>query len=1135
MHPRSHISRFLTQMAIAVIGIASFQIVAQELGFEANISEKMIESRIEEVKTTEPDEETRQQLNENYRKALGYIEAARINSVNAELFAQARESAPGEASALREELEDKQTSQAEVTLDLATDASTREIEQRLRTEKANQAAVTAKLGALEQQLAAEVNRPQVVREGLLTASESADNLASEAKLAPSADENPLLSESRRWVISTQAAAANAEIRMLDQELLSQSMRLDLLQAQRDVAERNLGRIESRVALLSQALIDQRRIETEKIIAESDTSVFGAAGEHPEVRDLARRNLELSEYLQALTINMEQAEVAIQATATNLKQIVQGYQAARKRLEIAGLSQALGAVLHEQRRELPDLGQYKRQAQRRAELIAEAGLQDIKLRTEWRELRDPVAYIEVRLEGIPDAEREAINDPIRRLVDVRSALLKQTMATNTEFLRELAELDFQANRLQTTATEFNTFLVERLLWVRSKKAVGLDTVLKLPGEVLRLVSPARWLEAVVALFTPSDESVWLVFAVLISGALFWKTTALRATLRATAKSVGRPAEDSFTFTARALGITILLTLPWPLLTAAVGWELSQTLDVSDQAKAIGIALFRITLALFFLRAIKMLCLEGGLAEAHFGWSTSVTRRIRVQLDRLLVTFLLPVFVLVDAFWMSPEEFGGEIGRISFVLATAGLGTFLYRLLKPTDGIFHSIRLAQGYSKDMSPIWLALGTAIPVVYAIAALAGYLYSATTLMGKLIDSLWLIFGLLIVHELVSRWLLVVGGRLKLKAYFERVEASRIEREKAQAISDSGEDILVPAEEPALDVASIDADTRKLVNLGLVLTALIALVGIWSSVMPALSIFQEITLWEFLDGPPGQQELVPVTLANLLLTAAYSFVTIVAARTVPSLLEAMLRHRGSVTPGSRLAFATLARYSIVLIGVSLAAGSVGFNWGKIQWLVAALGVGIGFGLQEIIANFISGLIILVERPIRIGDLVTVGDTSGTVTRLQIRATTVTNFDRQELLVPNKEFITGRVLNWSLTDEVIRLVARVGVAYGSDMQRALALVREAVEEQDLVLKDPQPLITFDEFGDNSLNITARCFIGSLNKRRETISDLNLAINRKFNDAGIVIAFPQRDVHLDMASPLDVRIQKNPADLPADSK
>jgi potassium efflux system protein len=274
-----------------------------------------------------------------------------------------------------------------------------------------------------------------------------------------------------------------------------------------------------------------------------------------------------------------------------------------------------------------------------------------------------------------------------------------------------------------------------------------------------------------------------------------------------------------------------------------------------------------------------------------------------------------------------------------------------------------------------------------------------------------------------------------------------------------------------------------------------------------------------------GERQLVPVTLANVGLGLLIGFVTYVAARNIPSVLEIILRQRPGVTAGSRLAFATLARYTIALVGSIIALGSIGADWSKLQWLVAALGVGIGFGLQEIVANFISGLIILLERPVRVGDIVTVGDTSGTVTRVQIRATTIRTWDRQELLVPNKEFITGRVLNWTLSDEIIRIHFIVGIAYGSDVEKALALIDEAARENETVLEDPLPLVTFEGFGDNSLNLGLRCFVPTLNRRLETVTALHRAINDKFNAAGIVIAFPQRDVHLDTTRPLDVRLSR----------
>ena len=1126
MHRRfRHVSLPIV-LALAALAGWPFSAITQVIAVGAQVSRQVIESRIAEVQATvDLEEETRTALTELHRRALGFLEEASSNSAAADAFAQARKSAPEETQRIRDELERAQADSPTVELDLAEGASAREIEQRLQLERANQAAVAANLGNFDQRLAVQANRPAIVRQRLVAASQLTDELAASLRLSSPPDELALLTEARRWSLSTQGAATTAEIRMLDQELLSQGMRIDLLRAQRDSAARSLGRIEIRVTMLEELLTGQRRSETEQVIAESDSAALGEVADHPLVRQLVEGNRALGEELQALNDKLEEVSADSNSAANKLREIEDSFQIARQRLDVAGLSPALGQVLHDQRRDLPDVREYRTRARQRERAIVETGLREIQLETEWRESEDMSHYIEILLADIPAAKHEKLSEPLQRLVTSRRALLKSTNAANNEYLRALGDLDFQENRLQLTASEFDAFLVERLLWVRGKSAVGLRSLLVLPAEIVEFLAPGPWLEGLQVLAARFTEAPWLALAILISGLLLWRSSSLIQALRDTAKTVGYRTTDSFACTVRALGISVLLILPWPLLTLVAGWELSQYLDASDAAKAIGVGLLNITRGLFFLRAFRVLCIDGGVAASHFRWPASLARTLRHQLDQLMLTFLLPAFVVVSTFTRYAAEFGGELGRVAFVIATAGIVVFLIRLLHPKTGILTGIRRSQGHTKKISPLWLGLGTAIPVSLAIAALSGYVYSALTLMGSLINSLWLVFGLLITHELVARWLLVVRGRLLAKAAADRLEAARAERETDKTDSSGGEDLPMPAEEPQLDVASLDADTRKLLNVALILTGVIGLGGIWSSVLPAFAIFNDITLWQYLDGTGVEQHLVPVTLADLTLVFIYGFITIIAVRTVPSVLEAILRQRDSITPGTRLAFATLARYGIVLVGVSLVAGSVGFNWGRIQWLVAALGVGIGFGLQEIVANFISGLIILIERPIRVGDLVTVGDTSGTVSRLQIRATTVTNFNRQELLVPNKEFITGRVLNWSLTDEVLRLVAKVGVAYGSDIRKALELVREAVVEHAVVLKDPEPLVTFDEFGDNSLNITARYFIGAPNKRRETISDINLAINDKLKAAGIVVAFPQRDVHLDMSAPLDVRIQR----------
>jgi potassium-dependent mechanosensitive channel len=175
--------------------------------------------------------------------------------------------------------------------------------------------------------------------------------------------------------------------------------------------------------------------------------------------------------------------------------------------------------------------------------------------------------------------------------------------------------------------------------------------------------------------------------------------------------------------------------------------------------------------------------------------------------------------------------------------------------------------------------------------------------------------------------------------------------------------------------------------------------------------------------------------------------------------------------------------------------------------------VGLGFGLQEIVANFICGIILLFEQPIRVGDVVTIDGVNGVVSRIRIRATTVTTWERQEYIVPNKDLITGRVTNWTLSDTTNRAEIRVGVAYGTDTRVACGLLREICDAHPEVLGDPAPLITFESFGDSSLTLVLRLYLASLDNRLGVITDVHTAIHEQFAAAGIEIAFPQLDIHL----------------------
>jgi potassium efflux system protein len=193
----------------------------------------------------------------------------------------------------------------------------------------------------------------------------------------------------------------------------------------------------------------------------------------------------------------------------------------------------------------------------------------------------------------------------------------------------------------------------------------------------------------------------------------------------------------------------------------------------------------------------------------------------------------------------------------------------------------------------------------------------------------------------------------------------------------------------------------------------------------------------------------------------------------------------------------------------------------------AALGVGIGFGLQEIVANFISGLIVLFERPIRVGDIINAGGQDGTVVNINPRATVIETFEGKEVLIPNKELITNNVTNWSLTSTRLRIVVPVGIAYGSDVEDAIRRLISIANANPRVLDDPAPFVSFEDFGDNALLLWLRGY--AMENYLDVKTELRREIYRDFNNAGIGIAFPQRDVHLDASEPLPIRILREDKD------
>jgi len=250
--------------------------------------------------------------------------------------------------------------------------------------------------------------------------------------------------------------------------------------------------------------------------------------------------------------------------------------------------------------------------------------------------------------------------------------------------------------------------------------------------------------------------------------------------------------------------------------------------------------------------------------------------------------------------------------------------------------------------------------------------------------------------------------------------------------------------------------------------------------------------------------------------------VTMTVSHNIRGLLYSILPDQFRLEAGAGYAFALLVRYAIMVIGFILAFGVIGIAWSRVQWLVAGLSVGLGFGLQDIFANAVSGIILLFERPVRVGDIVSIGGIDGEVTSIRVRATTILDFDRREVIVPNRDIVTARLVNSTLTDSICRLPIAISVPHGSEPAAVEKLLLESAAANPKVLREPAPQAVLEQFVDNALLYKLYVFVPR-RQFAEVMRNLNPAIAEAFHAAGIRLAFPPRDVRFDHSSPLDVRI------------
>jgi small-conductance mechanosensitive channel len=469
--------------------------------------------------------------------------------------------------------------------------------------------------------------------------------------------------------------------------------------------------------------------------------------------------------------------------------------------------------------------------------------------------------------------------------------------------------------------------------------------------------------------------------------------------------------------------------------------------------------------------------------------------------LVLNGLLGLLVLVPTLVLLIDVFPVELRRLWYALAGFYLVDRLRYVLQSVELLERSLFLLEMLASTALVVWLLRSARFE---QLARTVG----SPLILGRVLRGMAAAFALAAIADAFGFFTLgkVIGGSLLTSVY--------------SAIVLYGATVIIRPIVPALlgsrplESLQLISRYRDAIERFLERAIVWAAVGAWAYVaLERLTLADPIwNALRWLVETPVQMGTVAISLGDILAFMAVVLATMVISRALRVLLEEDILPRANLERGIPHAISSTTAYVVSAIGFILALGAAGIDLSKVTVLAGAFGLGIGFGMQNIVSNFISGLILLYERPIQIGDTVEVGSLTGEVKRIGIRSSTLRTFQGAAVIVPNANLIAEQVVNWTLSDRQRRIELPVGVAYGTDPERVLAILLGVAKASSEVLEDPPPLALFRGFGDSALNFELRVWTG-LATYLEVHSRIAIAVNAALREAAIEIPFPQRDLHI----------------------
>ena len=863
------------------------------------------------------------------------------------------------------------------------------------------------------------------------------------------------------------------------------LRLLALPGQVELANLQLARVRQETELLEQWVSDadqsirtQSRAETERTLSELEPLT---PQNNPLLQQGLDRNQQLSSAIRNLLANLEQGRQQRDQFQHQLELLKQNQRAIQLQLELG-------------------IGYTSTEIRKYSQLLSKP-ISTEATRTSLQQLRLDQLNLSrqqdrILPEALTDEEHRVfaqINQDYIRLSNELRNLQQQQISELSLVLSVQEQINLQ---ISNSKALFN----KHLLWLPNLNPVDrrwAHDVIAGSAELLHQLPILLWQQGriILAQITPA---LIIVFLLLLPARLLYRY--LQQNQARWCEQIGNVRHDHISHTLKPLLYGPLALLPLP----ALFWLCAGAIEKGSEFQPLATTFQAAAIITWLYLSLRFwLNTPSGLLMGQFGFPAALIAPLKRRVSLLYWINTPLVLLLFSTALIDTSQISSGPARLTLLIITLFFTLFWASLWRLAPMLQESRERPRVWSNARA--WIGLLVIFNITMIGLILWGYMLSATILIGLTFILTCIAILTYLLYQLGQRWLLIEERRL----HFTRLKARRAE---IIAARQEQKDEPLPRED-FVDIRTISAQGSMLLKTAVTVIFLTLLWLTLGWTLPTLEILDTITLWSTSSFSPEGEVLDQITLKQLIFALAALAITLIAARNLPGLLELLILNYLPLAQGTGFAISTLLKYSLIIVGIISFLNFLGLEWSKLQWLIAALGVGLGFGLQEIVANFVSGLIILFEKPVRIGDTVTIGGVTGTVSRIQIRATTITDWDRKEVIIPNKTFITDQLINWSLTDAITRIIISVGVAYGSDTDLVQRLLLQAAKDNSNVLDEPDPAALFLAFGASTLDFELRAHVNSMDNRSQTIHELHTAIDRLFRQHHVEIAFSRLDIQL----------------------